>query len=113
MQNLSDGGEGGPVGGGVCQVVQLENSPLPQALVVFVAVVVVVVFVVVTVVVVVGIVFTERLFVVFHFVGLALDVAPLPHLCGSTLVRSSPVKGKLEQIQERMIFNQVSIIWTE
>ena len=107
MQNLSDGGEGGPVGGGVRQVVQLENSPLPQALVV-------VVFVVVAVVVVVGIVLTESiLFVVSHFVRLALDVAPLPHLCGSTLVRSSPVKGKLEQIQERMIFNQVSIIWTE
>ena len=105
MQNLSDGGEGGPVGGGVRQVVQLENSPLPQALVVVV--------VVVAAVVVVGIVFTERLFVVFHFVGLALDVAPLPHLCGSTLVQSSPEKGKLEQIQERMIFNQVSIIWTE
>ena len=93
MRNLSDGGEGGPVGGGVCQVVQLENSPLPQALVVFVVVVVVVVFVIVAVVVVVGIVLTESiLFVVFHFVGLALDVAFLPHLCGSSLVRSSPVK---------------------
>ena len=107
MRNLSDGGEGGPVGGGVRQVVQLENSPLPQALVVVVAVVVVVV-------VVVGVVLTESiLFVVFHFVGLALDVALFPHLCGSSLVRSSPVKGKLKQIQERMIFNQVSIIWTE
>ena len=108
MRNLSDGGEGGPVGGGVRQVVQLKNSPLPQALVVVDVVDVVVV------VVVVGIVLTESiLFVVSHFVRLALDVAPLPHLCGSTLVRSSPVKGKLEQIQERMIFNQVSIIWTE
>ena len=88
MRNLSDGGEGGPVGGGVRQVVQLENSPLPQALVV----------VVVAVVVVVGIVLTESiLFVVFHFVGLALDVAFLPHLCGSSLVRSSPVKGRLLQ----------------
>ena len=101
MQNLSDGGEGGPVGGGVRQVVQLENSPLPQALVVVV--------VVVAAVVVVGIVLTESiLFVVFHFVGLALDVALLPHLCGSSLGRSSPVKGRLEQIQELM-----SIIWTE
>ena len=91
MQNLSDGGEGGPVGGGVRQVVQLENSPLPQALVG-------VVFVVVAVVVVVGIVLTESiLFVVFHFVGLALDVALFPHLCGSSLVRSSPVKGGLLQ----------------
>ena len=97
MQNLSDGGEGGPVGGGVRQVVQLENSPLPQALVVFV-VVVVVVFVIVAVVVVVGIVLTESiLFVVFHFVGLALDVALFPHLCGSSLVRSSPIKGRLLQ----------------
>ena len=106
MRNLSDGGEGGPVGGGVRQVVQLENSPLPQALVVFV-VVVVVVFVVVDVavvvvavaaVVVVGIVLSESiLFVVFHFVGLALDVALFPHLCGSSLVRSSPVKGRLLQ----------------
>ena len=84
MQNLSDGGEGGPVGGGVRQVVQLENSPLPQALVVVVAVAAVVV---VAVVVVVGIVLTESiLFVVSHFVGLALDVALLPHLCGSSLV---------------------------
>ena len=104
MQNLSDGGEGGPVGSGVRQVFQLENSPLPQALVVVVAVAAVVV---VAVVVVVGIVLTESiLFVVFHFVGLALDVAFLPHLCGSSLVRSSPVKGRLEQIQEPMIFNQ-------
>ena len=97
MRNLSDGGEGGPVGGGVRQVVQLENSPLPQALVVFVVVVVVVV-VIVAVVVVVGIVLTESiLFVVSHFVRLALDVALFPHLCGSSLVRSSPVKGRLLQ----------------
>ena len=101
MQNLSDGGEGGPVGGGVRQVVQLENSPLPQALVV-------VVFVVVAVVVVVGIVLTESiLFVVSHFVGLALDFALFTHLCGSSLVQTSPIKGRLEQIQEPMIFNQV------
>ena len=67
----------------------------------------VVVVVVVAVVVVVGIVLTESiLFVVFHFVGLALDVALLPHLCGSSLVRYSPVKGRLEQIQELMIFTQ-------
>ena len=53
MQNLSDGGEGGPVGGGVRQVVQLENSPLPQALVVVVFVVIAVVVVAVVVVAVV------------------------------------------------------------
>ena len=68
------------------------------AVVVAVVVVVVAVVVVAVVVVVVGVVLTESIFfVVSHFVGLALDVALFPHLCGSSLVRSCPVKGRLLQ----------------